>query len=204
MKVNFILSSAFMTVMIATSFGGSVSKELATSNDVTIGNQVWMTENLNVDYFRNGDSIPQAQTNEEWEKAGLNKQPAWCYFDNEPANGEKYGKLYNWYAVSDPRGLAPIGWHIPSDEDWKTLTDYLGGEDDAGAKLKGSSGFLAVLGGFRYDGGSFYNFGLGGWWSSTEDNTEDAWYRDLNYNNDYLTRSKSYKSIGYSVRCLKD
>lgn len=74
---------------------------------VTIGTQVWRTKNLDVATFRNGDSIPQAKTNEEWEKAAENQQPAWCYYNNDPANGAKYGKLYNWYAVNDSRGLAP-------------------------------------------------------------------------------------------------
>jgi len=93
---------------------------------VEIGEQVWMAENLNVSTFRNGDPIPQARTQEEWKKAGENKQAAWCYYDNNPANGKKYGKLYNYYATSDPRGLAPNGWHIPTDSEWKTLIKYLG------------------------------------------------------------------------------
>ena len=95
---------------------------------VTIGTQVWMTKNLDLATFRNGDPIPEAKTDEEWEKAGENKQPAWCYYDNDPANGAKYGKLYNWYAVIDSRGLAPVGYHIPSDADWTKLNDFLGGE----------------------------------------------------------------------------
>lgn len=72
--------------------------------EVKIGDQIWMTRNLNVDKFCNGDPIPETKTNEEWIKAGENGKPAWCYYDNDPANGEKYGKLYNWYAVNDPRG----------------------------------------------------------------------------------------------------
>lgn len=88
---------------------------------VTIGNQVWMTKNLNVDKFRNGDPIPEAKTDEEWIKAGENKQPAWCYYENDPANGEKYGKVFNWYAVNDPRGLAPEGWHDPTEEELQDL-----------------------------------------------------------------------------------
>jgi uncharacterized protein (TIGR02145 family) len=104
---------------------------------VTIGTQVWMTKNLNVDKFRNGDSIPQAKTDEEWKKAGENGQPAWCYYDNNPANGAKYGKLYNFYAVNDSRGLAPKGYHIPTDAEWTTLIDYLG--SDAGKKMKSKS-----------------------------------------------------------------
>ncbi len=93
--------------------------------EVTIGKQVWMTENLNVDKFRNGDPIPQAQTKEEWENARKQGMPAWCYYNNDPTIGKNYGKLYNWFAVIDPRGLAPEGWDIPSDDDWTQLVDYV-------------------------------------------------------------------------------
>ena len=112
----------------------------AQMNEIKIGQQVWTAENLNVDKFRNGDPIPEAKTDEEWENAGNNKQAAWCYFDNDPSNGIKYGKLYNWYAVNDPRGLAPLGCHIPSDQEWTDLTTYLGGEEQAGAKMKSKEG----------------------------------------------------------------
>jgi len=108
---------------------------------VIIGTQVWMTKNLNVSTFRNGEPIPQAKTGEEWEKAGQNKQPAWCYYENDLANGAKYGKLYNWYAVIDSRGLAPEGYHIPSDAEWTKLTDFLGGEKVVGTKMKSKSGW---------------------------------------------------------------
>ena len=107
----------------------------------TIGTQVWMTKNLDVSIFRNGDVIPQASSDEAWKAAGENKQPAWCYYDNDPKNGAKYGKLYNWYAVNDPRGLAPEGYHIPTDAEWTVLTDYLGGESIAGKKMKATSGW---------------------------------------------------------------
>jgi uncharacterized protein (TIGR02145 family) len=106
---------------------------------VKIGTQTWMTENLNVSTFRNGDPIPEAKTNEEWEKAGKEGKPAWCYYKNDPKNGAKYGKLYNWYAVNDPRGLAPVGWHIPTDAEWITLENQLG--EDAGKKIKSTSGW---------------------------------------------------------------
>ncbi len=108
---------------------------------VAIGTQVWTTKNLNVATFRNGDAIPQAKTDEEWEAAGANRQPAWCYYENNTANGTKYGKLYNWYAVVDTRGLAPAGWHVPTDEEWTVLSTYLGGEAVAGKKMKSSSGW---------------------------------------------------------------
>ena len=113
-----------------------VSLQKGPYKTVQIGTQVWMTKNLDVSTFRNGDPIPEAKTDEEWEKAGENKQPAWCYYNNDPGNGEKYGKLYNWYAVNDSRGLAPVGYHIPSDAEWTILTDFLGGEDAAGNKMK--------------------------------------------------------------------
>lgn len=101
-------------------------RQLATNfKSVVIGNQEWMTENLSVKFFRNGDPIPVAKTNEEWTKAGRTGQPAWCYYDNKSANGKIYGKLYNWYAVNDGRGLAPKGWHIPNCDEWGILVDYL-------------------------------------------------------------------------------
>jgi len=184
---------------------------------VTIGTQVWMTRNLDVSTFRNGDPIPQAKTDEEWEKAGENKEPAWCYYENDPANGAKYGKLYNWYAVSDSRGLAPVGYHIPSDAEWEKLVDYLGGEGKAGAKMKSkqgwakdgngtnSSGFSGLPGGNRNGDGSFFNVGeFGYWWSCTEDDTDVAWNRYLNYSFGSVSRFNFSKEEGFSVRCLRD
>ena len=108
-------------------------------HSVKIGSHSWMVVNLNVSTFRNGDSIPQAKTNEEWELAGMYGKPAWCYYDNDPKNEAKYGKLYNWYAVSDPRGLAPEGWHISSDFEWVTLYNLLG--SDPGLSMKSINGW---------------------------------------------------------------
>jgi uncharacterized protein (TIGR02145 family) len=108
---------------------------------VKIGTQIWMTENLNVSTFRNGDAIPEAKTDEEWKQAGKEGKPAWCYYNNDPKNGAKYGKLYNWYAVTDPRGLAPTGWHVPSHDEWKTLEDQFGGIVGYVEKMKSASGW---------------------------------------------------------------
>lgn len=176
--------------------------------EVKIGDQIWMTENLNVDQFRNGDPIPEAKTEEEWNLAGEAKQPAWCYYQNDPVNGAKYGILYNWYAVNDSRGLAPEGWKIPSDEDWSCLADFLGGEDVAGKKMKytdfwadnegksgngtNESGFSGVPGGHRSGRGFFVNFGFigyyGNWWSSNEEDSDCAWKCELNcYNGGAIT-----------------
>jgi len=109
---------------------------------VTIGTQVWMVSNLNVSTFRNGLEIPEVKDEDAWSKAGYNKQPAWCYYDNDPKNGVKYGKLYNWYAVVDSNGLCPQGWHIPSDKEWETLVSYLG--ENPGTKMKAKSGWDKV------------------------------------------------------------
>jgi uncharacterized protein (TIGR02145 family) len=110
---------------------------------VVIGSQVWMTKNLDVVTFRNGDTIPQAKTDAEWEAAGENMQPAWCYYNNDLKNGTKYGKLYNGYAVYDPRGIAPLGYHIPTNAEWTILIDYLGGKNVAGKKMKNTSGWYS-------------------------------------------------------------
>jgi len=118
----------FIALLTMSSFGFSQT--------VIIGTQVWATKNLDVSTFRNGDPIPQAKSDAEWVAAGENYQPAWCYYDNDPKNGTKYGKLYNWFAVRDARGLAPAGWHVPTDEEWTELSTFLGGEDVAGEKMK--------------------------------------------------------------------
>ena len=190
--------------------------DLSNAQTVTIGTQVWMTKNLNVSTFRNGDPIPEAKTNEEWKQAGDNKQPAWCYYNNDPKNGGKYGKLYNCYAVNDPRGIAPVGYHVPSDAEWTKLADFLG--SDAGKKMKSasgwyqsgngtnSSGFSGLPGGrCDDDGRRFHNFGnFGNWWSSTEEGKYDAWYCSLGYYNPLFFLEYNGKFLGMSVRGIKD
>ena len=179
---------------------------------VTIGTQVWTSQNLDVATYRNGDVIPQVQDKEAWAKLTTG---AWCYYNNDSSNGTKYGKLYNWFAVNDPRGLAPNGYHIPTDAEWTKLSDYLGGE--AGTKMKStsgwesdgngnnSSGFSGLPGGARNANGTFSNIGTNGnWWSSTEYITYVAWFRSLNYNNGIVNRYYTNKKNGFSVRCLRD
>jgi uncharacterized protein (TIGR02145 family) len=188
---------------------------------VTIGRQVWMLENLNVSTFKNGVAIPAVQDQDAWCKAGDNKQPAWCYYDNDPKNGVKYGKLYNWYAVIDNNGLCPQGWHVPSDAEWDTLVAYLGGESVAGGKMKevgttswngpnidatNTSLFTGLPGGLRYNDGSYISYfgDAGSWWSSTEFNTYYAWFRFLYGYQGLANRADGNKKSGLSVRCLKD
>lgn len=187
---------------------------------IIIGNQTWMTENLDVDTFRNGDSIPQVITEEEWKNAAKAKKPAWCYYDNNPANGTKYGKLYNWYAVNDPRCLAPKGWHIPTNKEWRELTNYLGGWKVAGTKLKNKegwfdegngtneSGFSAIPGGRRssYDQDSYIFKAIsewGYWWTSTKYTKKTSITRSMHYKGTFQWLDWD-KGEGMSVRCIKD
>ena len=193
---------------------------------VRIGNQEWMARNLDTDRFRNGDLIPHIESYEEWEKVGENGQPGWCYYDNDPENGKKYGKLYNWYAVNDPRGLAPESFHVPTDREWTILVEFLGGENMPGYKIKSdegwtswededgeiqngngdnSSGFNALPGGYHQGDGSFddiRNQAL--FWSDTENNSGLARCRYLNFYNSFAFEISYNKKLGFSVRCLRD
>jgi uncharacterized protein (TIGR02145 family) len=188
------------------------------SQDVKIGTQVWMSKNLDVSTFRNGEAIPEAKNAKQWAKAGENKAAAFCYYEYDSKNGKVYGKLYNWYAVNDTRRLAPKGYHIPSDTEWTILTDMLGGEEKAGEKLinktgwsysgngNNRSGFNCLPGGFCDYGGDFHDITENGyWWSSSEDDTNLAWNRYLyNYGRARIGKNVKFKYNGYSVRCLKD
>jgi uncharacterized protein (TIGR02145 family) len=186
---------------------------------VQIGTQKWMQRNLDVSTYRNGDSIKYIDNDQDWIDAGNKKEGAWCYYNNDPVNGAIYGKLYNWYAVNDSRGLAPSGYHVPSDEEWTVLTNYLGGEIVAGGKLKeagtthwyspndgatNSNGFSALPGGFRFIYGNRDLRDSGYWWSATEYGDTSAWLRSLYYHGTFIYRSYYYKVEGFSVRCIKD
>lgn len=187
---------------------------------VKIGSQVWMLENLNTSTFRNGDPIAEAKTNAEWIKAGEEGRPAWCYSGNDQNNGVKYGKLYNWFAANDPRGLAPKGWHIPTYDEWAILINYLG--EDSNRKLKSKlgwnsdcyeatneSGFTGLPGGSRKDGrfdgdASFWGIGFTSpFWSSTE-YSYCAWIIDLSCDRGVWMGHDNSKMCGISVRCIKD
>jgi uncharacterized protein (TIGR02145 family) len=183
---------------------------------VAIGTQVWMKKNLDVDHYRNGDPIPHITNSTDWKNL---KSGAWCYYEDNPAYGAIYGKLYNWYAVNDTRGLAPMGWHIPSYKEWTTLLIYLGDENIAGGKLKESgtshweipnkgatneSKFSALPGGFCDSGISLLIGYYGYWWSSTEYDSSKADFRCLFFNGIDIGRGSSEKQKGYSVRCVRD
>ena len=198
------------------------TSEVANTTGVVIGTQTWMMYNLDVTNFRNGEEIPEVKSKEQWIAAGQKQQAAWCYYDNDASNGAKYGKLYNWYAVNDPRGLAPEGWHIPTDAEWTTLSSNLGGEEAAGNQMKSSSGWLengagksgngtnssgfaGLPGGARYYDGSFKFVGdIGYWWSASETRGSSAWARRLDASYSNLYRHHYGKEYGESVRCVRD
>jgi uncharacterized protein (TIGR02145 family) len=172
-----------------------------------IGSQEWATEDLKVTKFRNGEDIPLVTDDDEWSELTT---AAYCI-------SPKGSYLYNWYAVNDPRGLAPEGFHVPSDEEWTDLENFLGGASVAGAKMKSSpsdspawdgtnsSGFSALPGGFRISYFGFFDYGgyYCSWWSSSASGTELAWYRYLNSDDDDVVRYYNNLRSGFSVRCLK-
>ena len=214
LKISTIMKTLFILLLVVIIGTGTSTFSQA----VSIGTQEWMTMNLDVSTFRNGDPIPEAQTINQWKKAGKKGKPAWCNYNNDQKNGAKYGKLYNWYALSDPRGLAPIGYHIPSYVEWKILVEYLGGGNVADNKIKSSSdwynnyngnnstGFSGLPGGYCDDYGAFgYEHLYGYWWSSTEENIKIAKCFYLAHERGKGDRGDAlHKAKGVSVRCLRD
>jgi len=206
------------------SLNGKIREYKTSIPSVTIGSQVWTNKNLDITTYRNGDPIPEVTDPTAWATLTTG---AWCYYNNISANGATYGKLYNWYAVNDPRGLAPTGWHVPSDAEWATLSTLLGGDAVAGGKMKTTtlwntpntsatnvSGFAGLPAGYRrgttalgvIDGGFVYILFNGIFWSATPKDPTSVWYRYLQYNSGYLGSNSfvNNKSYGYSVRLIKD
>jgi uncharacterized protein (TIGR02145 family) len=225
MKITFTTCAVLMLLTIffiketSNAQSSGISGENSTQIDsVIIGTQVWMEKNLSVNHYRNGDKIPRVKDSATWAKLTTG---AWCWYKNDPATGTVYGKLYNWYAIHDPRGLAPEGWHIPSDSEWYTVSSFLGtNAQNAGGKMKetgtthwldpnvnatNSSGFTALGGGYRSEIGQFcyINF-LGYWWSSTQIGPNFAFCRRLVSYGGFMDRMSYEKKKGFSVRCIKD
>ena len=162
-----------------------------TPTEVVIGTQTWQTKNLNVTTYSNGDVIPEVQDASAWESLTTG---AWCHYDNDPANDAIYGKLYNWYAVNDSRGLAPSGFHVPTDTELTAVTD-----------MKDPAGFAGLPGGTRdYDGTFDYVGNYGFWWSSSEYGTAGARFGYLDYASGVVVIGGDDKRNGFSVRCLRD
>jgi len=182
---------------------------------VSIGNQCWMKENLKTSKYRNGDPISTGLSNTQWQNTTTG---AYAIYDNNAGNDTTYGKLYNWYAVTDSRNLCPAGWHVSSHTEWSTLENFLGGVTAAGGKMKtttgwqspntgatNESGFSGLPGGYRDIYGSYFIIGYNGYWrSSTENSTTSAWSMYLNYDSGSSVRHYFDKQNGLSVRCLRD
>lgn len=198
---------------------GTTSPQIDT-NIIQIKNQKWMKRNLNVSTFRNGDIIIEAKTNEEWLTALQQQKPAWCYYNNDPRYGTKYGKLYNKYALSDPRGLAPVGYRIATTNDWQILISNLGNDTISGYKIGGkklknnsidwmrngggdnSVGFDAYPSGGRsnYDGEFFYE-GLSARWFAKDSEFYDGF--GLFEGSDEIVVFDLLDE-GAAVRCVKE
>jgi uncharacterized protein (TIGR02145 family) len=190
-------------------------------NTVTIGDQEWLAENLKTTTLIDGTPIELVTEDVEWQDRTT---PGYCFYDNDESTyKDPYGPLYNWFTVNTGK-LCPDGWHVPTNDDWATLMDYLGGSNSAGGKLKetgtthwsnpnqgatNETGFNAVPGGYRnaFNIPSFMDIrDYGAWWSSTEDenNYEYAWYYIMDYFTPDLYNNNYYKKHGFSVRCIKD
>jgi len=201
-------TSAVLSENTVTDIDGNVYRT------VRIGNQVWMAENLKTTKYRNGDAIANVKEINSWNNL---TSGAYCNYNNDENIASTYGRLYNWYAVSDNRSIAPEGWHVPSDEEWSTLINYLGGPTVAGTKLKSTNGwssggngtdnysFTALPGGARNYMGAFeYVEYCGLWWTSTVSNSSEVKSRYIEYTLPNVNSSMDSKSYGLSVRCVKD
>jgi uncharacterized protein (TIGR02145 family) len=218
-EVSFTTSAAAPSFTCGTSTVSDVDNN--TYNTVQIGTQCWTQSNLKVSKYRNGDNIATALSNSDWQNA---TSGAYEIYNNDPVNDGLYGKLYNHYAVTDFRGLCPTGWHVPTDGEWTTLENQLGGSSVAGGSLKStamqptpggwnspntgatnSSGFTALPGGLRNFNGGFGNMTVVGyWWSSSVSSGSDAWGRSLYDDDSFNLRFNGSRTYGFSVRCCRD
>jgi uncharacterized protein (TIGR02145 family) len=177
-----------------------------------------MAKNYDGTTFRNGDSIPHARSIEEWQKAGETAKPAWCNYQNDSSFGRKYGRIYNWYAINDPRGFGPEGWHVPTNEEWIILENILGGSV-AGLRLKcnselienrngvDSGKFCALLGGYRGKEGGYTGIEEFTYMASSTERDQkanDIWGRGIHTADSTIMRCGLYKEHGLYVRLIKD
>lgn len=221
---------AFATNSIGTVYGNELSfKTLDASSSVSdidgnsyptvkIGTQTWMASNLKTTKLNDGTAIALKETVNEWTSSGT--QGTYCWYDNnQTSHAAAYGALYNWFTVNTAK-LCPTGWRVPTDQDWTTLSTYLGGDAAAGPKLKetgtthwfstsaavtNETGFTARPGGFRHIYADFTGINnYAGWWTNTEMGTGHSWIRYMVTNPNTLTRTYVMKTEGHSVRCIKE
>jgi uncharacterized protein (TIGR02145 family) len=197
-------------------------------SEVIIGAQIWMAENLRTTKYNDGTDIPLITGINQWGDNTNNKTqlPMMCWYDNDQTKytANKFGALYNWYAINPStngnKNVCPLGWHVPNNAEWTTLSTFLGGSSVSGGKMKSvgtlywsspntdatnSSGFTALPGGFRFLNGYFEGVGVNSfWWSSTEINSANAANLVLDFNNGFSNFGNSPKENGFSIRCIKD
>lgn len=186
-KLTYRLNLLLAVVLLLAS--GCAKREDA-ARGIAIGKQIWMAENLATDRYRNGDPIRHARSVEEWNDAISRHEGAWCHYGNQPANG----RLYNWFAVADPRGLAPEGWHVPTDAEWRELEAVTGGRGIETA-FTGSRNCLGIF--FGKGSSAFF-------WTATPSSEFDAWNREISEGSRKLQRVRVAKGLGLSVRCVKN
>lgn len=217
--IGIILLSAILVLQFSMCKAGKGTMKDIDGNmyqTVTIGTQTWMAENLRVTKYRDGTQILIIIDNTAWER---DTTGACCSYNNDPTETKTYGLLYNGYAILNSRNLAPAGWHIPSDEEWQIFVDYLGGEKEAGGKLKektnahwyenvgatNASGFTALPSGYRDATGFFDWLGLRTFLASNSEWRDKAvWYRDMQNLNPFVKRAHFTGNAGLAVRCIKD
>jgi uncharacterized protein (TIGR02145 family) len=225
LNVNFITANqdsclATNVFNLDLDYGNLIDQEGNVYKTISIGSQVWMAENLKASIYRNGDVITTNLIDSDWPIANDSNIGAWAYYNNDSLYNCPYGKLYNWSAVNDSRQLCPAGWHIPTDAEWITLSDYLLSDSLTGGKMKTSglqywyspnleasneSGFSGLPGGARFSGGLYSDIGFAGyWWSSTEYAPEFAFGRILFFDSGVINQNGSAGQAGYSVRCMRD
>ncbi|MFT5700948.1 MAG: hypothetical protein ACI8ZB_003834 [Desulforhopalus sp.] len=199
---NYIL----IILLIGLTSSKSFSETARQCKSVRVGAQEWMAENLKVSTYQNGENIPELKNNKEWLTAYRNESPGWCYYNNDPKNGKKYGKLYNWYAVIDSRGLCPTNWHIPTDVEWSELITTFGGTGPSYTKLQTSNGFSALPAGARdFETGIFHALNnITFWWSASKKGSKNAWYHAMHFGYKQVARDYGGMNAGHSVRCIKD
>lgn len=184
---------------------------------VNLGSQQWMSENLRATHYQNGDPLELVSDHSLWPNL---KSGAYCDYNNDSSEIDKFGRLYNWYIIMDEHEICPVGWHVPTDSDWLQLEEFLGDKKTAGGKLKESGTenwkapnlkatneyrFGALPAGFRHQSGNYYLKGKNAcFWTSTETDSTSAWYRDLDSDDAEIGKLNNFKSSGLSIRCVRD
>jgi uncharacterized protein (TIGR02145 family) len=210
-----------IVLIVTSSFNRNTNKVVDIDGNqydtITIGTQTWMVENLKTTHYKNGNPIPNISERPEWNNLSTG---AYCDYNNDAETGNTNGHLYNWYAINDPAGLCPTGWHIATDSEWTVLINYLGHDSIAGGAMKtagttqwkipnawatNSSGFAAIPAGYRHANGAFYKIYENSYfWSSTETFSYSACGRYLSYNTAGIDRFIANKQSGFSCRCIKN